>query len=96
MAHRTVRCATGHYPVRLPHHLAVGFRPLELLSSGPPDMHCLVSGAPSASALTLACTVAHLMPSVDDHWREVVVALLAHRTVWCATGHCPVRHRTVR
>jgi hypothetical protein len=28
---------TGHCPVRLPHHQTVGFRPLELLSSGPPD-----------------------------------------------------------
>jgi hypothetical protein len=25
MAHRTVRCATRHCPVRLPRHLAVGF-----------------------------------------------------------------------
>jgi hypothetical protein len=30
MAHRTVRCATGHCPVRQPHQPAVGFRPLEL------------------------------------------------------------------
>jgi hypothetical protein len=34
---RLVEAATGHCPVRLPRHLAVGFRPLELLSSGPPD-----------------------------------------------------------
>jgi hypothetical protein len=71
----------GHCPVRLPRHLAVGFRPLELLSSGPPDRHYSVSGAPSGSALTLARTVAHLMPYVDDLWREVAVAPLAHRTV---------------
>jgi hypothetical protein len=25
MAHWTVRCATGHCPVRLPRHLAIGF-----------------------------------------------------------------------
>jgi hypothetical protein len=37
MAHRTVRCATGHCPVRQPHHPTVRVRPLELLSSGPPD-----------------------------------------------------------
>jgi hypothetical protein len=37
MAHRTVRCATGHGPVRQPRHQAVGFRPLELLTMGPPD-----------------------------------------------------------
>jgi hypothetical protein len=96
MAHRTVRCATGHCPVRLPRHLAVGLQPLELLSSGPPDRHCSVSGAPSDSALTLARTVAHLMPSADDRWREVAVAPLAHWTVRCATGHCPVLHRIVR
>jgi hypothetical protein len=63
---------------------------------GAPDGHCSLSGAPSVSALTLARTVAHSMRSADDRWREVVVAPLAHRTVWCATGHCPVLHRTVR
>jgi hypothetical protein len=26
------------------------------------------------------------MPSADDHWREVAVAPLAHRTVRCYTG----------
>jgi hypothetical protein len=85
---------TGHCPVRLPRHLAVGFRLLELLSSRPPDRHCSLSGAPSVSALTLARTVAHLMPSADDRWREG--APLEHRTVWCVTGHCPVLHWTVR
>jgi hypothetical protein len=25
MAHRTVRCASGHYPARQPHHQAVEF-----------------------------------------------------------------------
>jgi hypothetical protein len=54
-------------------------------SGGAPDMHCSLSGAPSGSALTLAHTVAHLMPSADDRWREVAVALLAHRTVHCYT-----------
>jgi hypothetical protein len=97
MAHRTVRCATGHCSVRLPRHLAVGFRPLELLSFGPPDspvvhrtgtIHCSVRHL----ALTLARTVAHLMPSADDRWREVDVAPLAHRTVRCAIGHCPVSY----
>jgi hypothetical protein len=51
MVHRIVRCATGHCPVRQPRHQAVGFRPLELLTTGPPDspvvhqtvtIHCLV------------------------------------------------------
>jgi hypothetical protein len=37
MAHRIVRCATGHCPERQPRHPTVRVRPLELLSSGPPD-----------------------------------------------------------
>jgi hypothetical protein len=37
MAHRTVRSATGHCPVRQPRHPTVRVRPLELLSSRPPD-----------------------------------------------------------
>jgi hypothetical protein len=37
MVHRTVRYTTGHCPVRQPRHLTVRARPLELLSSGPPD-----------------------------------------------------------
>ena len=58
MAHRTVRCATGHCPVRQPRHQAVGFRPLELLTIGPPDKSCSMSGAPSGPALTSARAVA--------------------------------------
>jgi hypothetical protein len=50
-AHRTVRCATGHCPVRQPRHPTVRVRPLELVTCGPPDspvvhrtgpVHCLV------------------------------------------------------
>jgi hypothetical protein len=37
MAHRTVRCATEHCPVRQPRHSTVRVRTLEFLSSGPPD-----------------------------------------------------------
>jgi hypothetical protein len=51
-----------------------------------------VSGAPSGSALTLARTVAHLMPSADDRWSEVVVAPLAHRTLSGATPDSPVNY----
>jgi hypothetical protein len=43
-------------------------------SGGAPDRRCSLSGAPSGSALTLARTVAHLMPSADDRWREVAIA----------------------
>jgi hypothetical protein len=86
MAHRTVQCATGHCPVRLPRHLTVRVRPLELLSSGPPDRSCRLSGAPSGAALTLAHTVAHSMRLQTTVGAEVVVAPLAHRTVRCSTG----------
>jgi hypothetical protein len=37
MAHRTVRCATGHCPVRQPRQQTVGVRPLELWLVGPLD-----------------------------------------------------------
>jgi hypothetical protein len=88
MAHRTVRCATGHCPVRQPRHPTVRVRPLELMSSGSPDSPVVHRTGPVdcpvrrlARALTSARTVAHLMSSADDRWREVAVASLAHRTV---------------
>jgi hypothetical protein len=61
-------------------------------SGGAPDRYCSLSGAPSGSALTLARTVAHLMPSADDRWREVAVAPLAHRTLSGATPDSPVNY----
>jgi hypothetical protein len=96
MAHHTVRCATGHCPVRQPRHPVVGFRPLELLTTGPPDspvvhqtgpVHCPVRLL--APALTSARAGVHcllLLFSTDDRWREVAVAPLAHRTVRCYIG----------
>jgi hypothetical protein len=62
-AHWTVRCATGHCPVRQPRQPAVGALTggASGLSGGAPDRSCRLSGAPSACALTLAHTVAHLM-----------------------------------
>jgi hypothetical protein len=86
MAPRTGGAATGHCPVRQPRHPTVRVRPLELLSSGPPDSHCALSGAPSDAALTLARTVAHSMRLQMTVDAEVVVAPLAHRTVRCSTG----------
>jgi hypothetical protein len=91
MAHRTVRCATRHCPVREPRHQAVGFRPLELLTTGPPDspvvhrtglVHCLVrlltpalTSARAVALFTVHCSVA------DDRWRLEPLLRLAHRTV---------------
>jgi hypothetical protein len=54
------------------------------LSGGAPDRSCRLSGAPTARALTLARTVAHLLRLQSTVAREVAVAPLAHRTVRCA------------
>jgi hypothetical protein len=90
-AHRTC-------PVRQPRHQAVGIRPLELLTSGPawlsggtPDMYCRVSGAPQRACLTSARIWHALNAPAGDHWREVAVALLVHRTVRC-TPDSPVNY----
>jgi hypothetical protein len=80
MAHRTVRCATGHCPVRQPRHQVVGFRPLELLTTGPPDspvvhrtgpVHCpmrllapALTSTRAVALFTVHCSVA------DDCWCE--------------------------
>jgi hypothetical protein len=76
-AHRTVRCATEHCPVRQLRHPTVGFRPLELLTSGPPDspvvhrtstVHCPMRHL--TPALTLRAQSALFTVAVaDDRWR---------------------------
>jgi hypothetical protein len=98
MAHQTVWCATGHYPMRQPRHPIVRVRSLELLSSAPPDSPVVHQTGPVdcpvrrlARALTSARTVAHLMSSADDRWCEVAAAPLAHRTVG-ATPDSPVNY----
>jgi hypothetical protein len=95
MAHRTVRCATGHCPVRQPRHQAVGFRLLELLIGGPPDspvvhrtgpVHCPVRFL--APALTLLAQSALFTVHCSRCRRplaQIAVAPLAHRTVRCYT-----------
>jgi hypothetical protein len=65
------------------------------LSGGAPDRSCRLSGAPTACALSSTRRRA-LNAFQSTVAREVVVAPLAHRTVRCDTGHCPVFHRTVR
>ena len=85
MAHRTVRCATVHCPVRQLCHQAVGFRPLELLTFGPPDcpVRLLTPALTSARAVNTvhcSCIVA------DDRWRLEPLLRLVHRTVRCYTG----------
>jgi hypothetical protein len=60
MAHRTVRCATGHCPVHQPRHQAIGFRPLELLTIGPPDSPVVHRTCP------VHCPVRHLTPDLTS------------------------------
>jgi hypothetical protein len=91
-AHRTVRCATGHYLVRQPRHPTVRVRPLELCQPGPlyspvvhqtVTMHCSVRLL--APALTLRELSAHcsaFQVSVGADRCAVAVAPLLHRTVW--------------
>jgi hypothetical protein len=94
MAHRTVRCTTGHCPVRQPRHPTVRVRPLELLTCGPPDspvVHRTVSVHCSVRLLVPALTSARAVAlfTVDFCRRplaQLAVAPLAHRTVRCYTG----------
>jgi hypothetical protein len=67
-AHRTVRCATGHCPVRQPRHPTVRVRLLELLTTGPPDssvvhwtgpVHCPVRLLAPALTSTRAVRTVH-------------------------------------
>jgi hypothetical protein len=54
------------------------------LSGGAPDKSYRLSGVPPARALLL-CTRRHTFNALQSTVaREVVVALLSHRTVWCA------------
>ena len=91
MAHRTVRCTTGHCPVRQPRHPTVRVRPLELCQPGPLDspvvrrtvtVHCPVRLL--APALTLRELSAHCA-LLDDRWSRplhwLAVVTLVHQTV---------------
>jgi hypothetical protein len=57
-AHRTVRCATGHCPMRQPRHPTVRVRPLELLTCGPPNSPVVHQTGP------VHCSVCHLVPAL--------------------------------
>jgi hypothetical protein len=91
MAHRTVRCATGHCPVRQLRHPVVGFWPLELLIAGPPDspvvhrtvtVHCpvrLLAPVPTSARAGAYCSAFIVL--ADDRLHCVAVTPLAHRIV---------------
>jgi hypothetical protein len=98
MAHRTVRCATGHYPVRQPRHQAVGSRPLELLTIGPPDSPVVHRTG------HVYCPVRHLTPALTLRAVGTILVQCSRCRRSLALGaiaplgapDSPVLHRTVR
>jgi hypothetical protein len=54
------------------------------LSGGAPDKSCRLSGVPPARALLLCAHRRAFSALQSTVAREVAVAPLAHRTVWCA------------
>jgi hypothetical protein len=96
------RCSQSHgapdSPVRQPRHQCRWVPTIGALSSGPawmsggtPDMYCRVSGVPARACLPSARFWRALNAPAGDRWREVAVALLAHRTVRC-TPDSPVNY----
>jgi hypothetical protein len=98
MAHRTVRCTTGHCPVRhrtlsgvparspgrwVPTVGALSCGPA-WLSGGAPDKSCRLSGVPPARALLLCARRRAFNALQSTVAGEVAVAPLSHRTVRCA------------
>jgi hypothetical protein len=77
-AHRTVRCATRHCPVRQPHNPTVRVLTVSIVgaltswgtgqSSAAPDRHCSLSGAPSVAALTLRELSVHCSAFAGVRW----------------------------
>jgi hypothetical protein len=83
---------TGHCLVRQPRHQVVGFRPLELLTGGPPDMSCSLSGAPSDACSDSARAVCTLPVHCSRCRRPLALGAVAP----LGTPDSPVLHRTVR
>jgi hypothetical protein len=89
-AHRTVRCATGHCPLRQPCHPTVRVLTVSTVgaltswctrqSGAAPDRHCSLSGAPSGADFTLCELSAHC--SRCRRPLESIVVLRSH----CSTG----------
>jgi hypothetical protein len=98
-AHRTVRCTTGHCPMRQPRHPTVRVRSLELWLVGPPDGPVVHQTGPVdcpvrllAPALTSARAGAHCS-ALNAFCRRPLA-----RSSRCSTStpDSPVLHRTVR
>jgi hypothetical protein len=94
-AHRTVRCATGHCPLRQPRHPTVRVltqSTVVALTSGgtrqsgaAPDRHCSLSGAPLTSVVNCSPVRGTVQSTVAPNSRCSAV-----------TPDSPVAHRIVR
>jgi hypothetical protein len=87
--------------VRLPHHLVVGFRSLELLSSGPPDspvVHRTVRWCTGQALFSVRCAI-WLCSDSGAHCRafNAFCRRPLARSSCCSTGtpDSPVHHRTL-
>jgi hypothetical protein len=104
MAHRTVRCAIGHCPVR---HRTLSGAPATSadrwgstigalscgpawLSGGAPDRPCRLSSVPPARALLLCARRRAFNALQSTVAREVAVASLSHRTLSGDSPDSPV------
>jgi hypothetical protein len=83
-------------PVPLPRHGAVGFWPLELKSSGPPDSPVVHRTGPIDCLVRLLAR-AWLLRALARIKCCCRWPLTWKKSLLCwHTGHCPVAHRTVR
>jgi hypothetical protein len=96
LAHRTVRCTTGHCPVRISFLFWAADR-WRLGAVGAPDT---VRCTPDSPVLPSDRWPSHASCAdcAADRWRA---RPMAHVRCWLGsrsrlTGHCPVHHRTVR
>jgi hypothetical protein len=99
IAHRTVRCATRHCPVRQPRHPTVRVRPLELWQVGPPDspvVHRTVTVHSSVRLLTPALTSARAGTHCSVSLFLCRQPLAQVAVASAGTPDSPVLHWTVR
>jgi hypothetical protein len=98
-AHRTVRCATEHCPVRQPHHLTVRVRPLELWQIGALDSlvpHRTVTVHCPVRLLALLWLCARCPRTVHVHCSLLQTTVGAVAVAPHGTLDSPVLHQTVR
>jgi hypothetical protein len=79
------RCATGHCPVRQPHHPTVGSLTSGATgqSGGAPDSHCSLSGAPFGACSDSARAVRALFTHCS--LLQTTVGAVSHCSTWHTT-----------